>query len=87
MQQLQVNNDFVDVVEIGIPIIYTHNTVDTDTTNTTTGTAPTGNLHVAVQGCAHGALDCIYETLQLYEQKKGEETKTLTITKNHSSIY
>ncbi len=35
------------------------------------------NLQVAIEGCGHGELDRIYETMQLLEQKEGKKIDLL----------
>ena len=41
----------------------------------TDGSAP--SINIAVQGCSHGALDRIYETLALYQEKHGKQIELL----------
>lgn len=36
---------------------------------------PHGKMKVAVAGCCHGALDKLYETLQLLEQRHGVDAR------------
>lgn len=47
------------------------------------GTSDGSTVRIAVQGCSHGALDRIYDTLALYEQhSRNQEEKTQQDTKN-----